>query len=232
MKQDVTLDTEQLKGLTSKKPFTELFPLLGQKNQNPLEMFLNSVRYEERSLSDNEIQWAKRIFGESMDLSKIRLKLYDSPSQNLTTGIVLPWDSNSIWINIHHFSSMNFDPQKDFCSDIKGAQFLMHELTHVWQNSSGNFWNNFVGNLPTTLNQWNSFAEEGYDIPDFHLNSLFSDFDIEGQGRIIEDYTHILWAQLVDHKESYPHYLFDSNTPIDEIVGFYDRLTEPLRRKS
>jgi len=92
-----------------------------------------------RRLTTDEENFAKRVFGDSIDFEHVRLTNLSGIG---TRPFTFPTVDNTILINIGN----SFDAPKDavFDSYPFPGQLLIHELTHVWQIQHGSLKDGYV----------------------------------------------------------------------------------------
>lgn len=131
-----------------------------------------------RSLTEGEIDMARAVFGEAIDYRKVKLfhrnymVFLDQSDNAMTPNGNMYFSKASVW-------------SKDFSLEDSGTRkFLMHELTHAWQYQTGK-------TIPTeALDNYVSYDFDYWSSYKYALNDhkLFSDFNIEQQASMIENY--------------------------------------------
>lgn len=129
-----------------------------------LPKFSNPFKYPKkcRSLTAGEKQLAKGVFGDAIDLEKVRIKT----AWWVLAGYAVSPDGN-----------IYFHPD-DWMEDVSHETLLMrawliHELTHVWQVQRGR------------AVFWRALTDRQYD---YQFGKAFADYGIEQQARMVEDY--------------------------------------------
>ena len=123
----------------------------------------------ERQLTTNEIDMLKKLYGNSIDYSKVTIK-----------SSILPGDDA-----VTTFNTISFPPKdyrNDFTTDdISFKKWLVHEIAHVWQwQVQGKF---------TILNGVGNWIANGfsYDLYNYSINDDFNSMNIEQKASVIAD---------------------------------------------
>ena len=146
------------------------------------EILMDFVKFPSRPLTEQEENWARSIFGDTIDYQRIRLDRFAllGPS----------------WAKMAYVSGFHVNYWKGMQPAI-----LMHELCHVWQYQQ-------VGLVYIPRALWAQFTTEGYDYggPQRVWESLQSggfldEFNYEQQAEIVADYFRLLQG----HRPEYHH---------------------------
>ncbi|SFC07258.1 RHS repeat-associated core domain-containing protein [Microbulbifer thermotolerans] len=122
-----------------------------------------------RKLTEGEMSLAKTVFGDEIDLTKVRLTNRNFPFSGEKVSVT---PSNTIWLGKNYRS--------DFSSEeLKMMGHLIHELTHVWQYQNGVSlkW------AATKLSMNGKSYKENYH---YSLGGEFKSYNIEQQATIFE----------------------------------------------
>ncbi|NMY72295.1 DUF2345 domain-containing protein, partial [Pseudomonas sp. WS 5414] len=129
-----------------------------------------------RALTEGEITLAKRVFGDSIDYDKVRLRDED----------YVPWQGATYAIspNGHIYFGESLRGVSDWSLEEPESQgFFIHEMTHVWQHQHGV---NVL--LVGAYQQVKQFLVSNQYAYHLEPGKTLKDFNIEQQGDIVRDY--------------------------------------------
>ena len=134
-----------------------------------------------RALSAAEIRLVRSVFGDSIDVSKVRLEY--SPLLLVNGGIVIRGAEKTATIYT------SFDPTRgDFASnntEISLRGFFIHEMTHVWQIQTGKM--SYVEGAFIQAREALG-GRSGYLYSREDFQSGFENLNIEQQAQVIRHY--------------------------------------------
>lgn len=146
-----------------------------------------TVKVKSRPLTAGEVAMTRLIFKDSIDYSKVRVHNEEYLPFGLQFNDTAMTPNGSMYFNQDHYVQ-DFSTVKD---NPGAKMWFMHEMTHVWQYQLGysvtwqGFWTGITGGY---------FRDRAYKInPTDHKdspdkNKSFSDFNLEQQAKIIEQY--------------------------------------------
>ena len=142
-----------------------------------------------RPLTEAEIAYARKIYGDSIDYSKVRV----TSDHWLSTGA--PKTLGNTMHMRSEWGGANFDENGQLTDS--GRELLMHEIGHVWQYQNGgaayigdSLWSQLKGFLG------GGSRNEAYDWRDaIAKGTAWEDFNPEQQAEAIETYHEILEAE-------------------------------------
>jgi hypothetical protein len=134
-----------------------------------------------RRLRDDEVAFARRVFGDSLDFNRIRLTNLSGLG---TRAFTTPTVDGTILLNIGN--AFDEPTQAVFPNYPVAGQILIHELTHAWQIEHASFEDGFVPGLMCAgiLNQTVVSKPYQYGPP----GQPFSSFNMEAQGAIVDQW--------------------------------------------
>ncbi len=130
-------------------------------------IFFGLLSFDTRPLSESEIDLARPIFQDSLDLESIRIK-YGGPLTAIYPGVTV---GNTISFPVGEY---DFDDRSD-------RALLLHELTHAWQYQN-NGWSYLVRALYEEV-----FQADAYTVH-YDPSKLFVDYDVEEQCEIVAEH--------------------------------------------
>lgn len=136
-----------------------------------------------RRLRDDEVAFARQVFGDSLDFDRIRLTNLSGFS---TRAFTTPTVDGTILVNIGNaFDEPTVAVFPNSGYSVPG-QILIHELTHAWQIEHASFEDGFVPGLMCTgiLNQTVVSKPYQYGPP----GQPWSSFHMEAQGAIVDQW--------------------------------------------
>jgi hypothetical protein len=142
---------------------------------------LANIRH--RPMNDREITLAQKVFKDQLPLDRIRLTDLFRPGDNgIDREFVLPGIDGSILVNM----GKNLDHTLE--ADVQGrpeysqpGEVLIHELTHAWQVHHTSF-------MPGLLCKGVFGSDYRYDLAEVTEHKPWSEFGLEAQAHIIEDW--------------------------------------------
>lgn len=129
-----------------------------------------------RALTEGEITLAKRVFGDSIDYDKVRLR-----DENY-----VPWQGKNYVMapNGHIYFGEDWHGISDWSLEVIEMQGLfIHEMTHVWQHQHGV---NVL--LVGAYQQAKQFLWSDQYLYQVEPGKTLKDYNIEQQGDIVRDY--------------------------------------------
>ena len=156
---------------------------MAQPNNRPSKSNRRLERLERqgkvRSLTENEMALAKSIFGDNIDYQSVKIvraKYYFLQSRNYAVtpnGNIYYPQSEADWTNVNGNKYIKH----------RFKEFLIHELTHVWQYQSGI--NVLWSALPLQILKFGTLGlVNPYTIPQNNMN--FQSLNVEQQGSYME----------------------------------------------
>ncbi|MDD2944190.1 MAG: hypothetical protein PHC51_14660 [bacterium] len=144
-----------------------------------------TVKVKSRPLTAGEIAMAKLVFKDSINYSTVKIHNEEYLPFNFQDDDTAMTPNGGMYFNPNRFV-------QDFSIEDKYSKiWFMHEMTHIWQYQLGysvtwhGFWitisGGYVGGRAYRID-----PSESKDSPD--INKTFPDFNMEQQGRIIEEY--------------------------------------------
>ena len=131
-----------------------------------LVIFALSFPWKSRVLTDDEFEIAERIFEDSVQFDKVKIK----------EGGLLTWIYPGVTLG-HHIS---FPKGEIDSEDLKYQALLIHELTHVWQFER-------IGFSYISRALFEEIFTDAYTVH-YDSNKNFADYDIEEQAEIVAEY--------------------------------------------
>jgi hypothetical protein len=153
----------------------------------------------DRGLSQAELEIARQVFGNSLDLKAVRLTdggFNDGKARVLDNTIYFP------------------PGELDNTKNARFRGWLVHELTHVWQYQHGA---NVTDLLPDAVfGNYDYGGTVGLD-----QGKAFTDFGTEQQADILRDYYRYSTQGLIDSSSSYQKYVdyVRSVPPYEDVLG-------------
>jgi hypothetical protein len=174
-----------------------------------------------RNLNQSEMEMGKFIFGNSLSLDKVKVKVFRN-SETTSQAFVSPSEPYTIYIN-----------EKATKGDTGNLlRVMMHELTHVHQ-----FKYNYYQTLADSHNLDYLLARlsekhryNRYNV-NFEINKPFRSYNIEQQAGLVESLTVIKQAQMLGQKE-FNNPVGDGFLPIQEVINIYLEKTKSLRNRT
>lgn len=150
-----------------------------------------------RKITKSEKALLKGIFGNNLDTSGIRIHPHDKESEDAIASVEGGSRQHiDVWGSDYHSS--------DYSREISGLFGLFaHEATHLWQ---GQQWNIY-------LRLYKSCDQYGYELKP---HSRFSDFCVEQQASIVQDYAQVFLHPTNDFFRHQP--LFDPYILLQNVV--------------
>ncbi|WP_444900381.1 hypothetical protein ACJJIX_20765 [Microbulbifer sp. VAAC004] len=122
-----------------------------------------------RKLTEGEVSLAKTVFGDEIDMTKVRITNRNFPFSEDNVSVT---PSNTIWLGQNY--------RGDFSSeDLKMMGHFIHEMGHVWQHQN-KVWLKWAA---TKLSMNGKPYEENYH---YKLGGAFKAYNIEQQATIFE----------------------------------------------
>ncbi len=174
-----------------------------------LETAADLIKFNTRGLTDREIDIARSVFGNSINLDLVRIDEYAITASDSING----GRAYTTFHTINNWGGLSDDE-------------LIHELTHVWQ-----FENFGAVYIPRALDAQGS--DDGYDYGGVSelLNQMsqgkgLSSFNYEQQGQIVQDYYKLILAGMANGQYSqdlaiYAYY-------VDEVSSLSQNELTPL----
>jgi len=145
------------------------------------------VKVKSRPLTAGEVEMARLVFKDSIDYSAVRVHNEEYLPFGLQPNNTAMTPNGSMYFNpdnyVQDFSILTKDP---------GAQmWFIHEMVHVWQHQLGysvfwkGFWISVTGGY-LGKRAYKIDPTDSENSPDKH--KIFSDFNLEQQAKIIEQY--------------------------------------------
>ncbi|GEM_PF-1835753 len=139
---------------------------------------------KKRKMTEREVSVAQRVFGNTIDYSKVRLvehcRLMNAPRRRMART---PF--NTIYLGKRYSKPLN---EKEFSYY---EDFLIHEMTHVWQTQHGVPFRKKLGTALRVVFNRKKPYDYGRSVGlhrAWRNEKSFRDFNTEQQGRILEDY--------------------------------------------
>ena len=142
----------------------------------------------QRPLTAGEIALAQAAYGGKIDYG--RVKLSDGPGSNPLAHMAFAKGNPAITVGSTVYFKQDFCP--DFSAPGRNRKCFIHEMTHVWQHQHG-------------INVWAQGAvERSYDYELVSCDANFTDYGIEEQASIVEDYSRLKWGGSAEFTDSPP----------------------------
>jgi len=149
-------------------------------------------------LTKDEIAEVKEVFGDKIDYSKV--KIITGKDMTLWGKILTSGGAALTWGNTIYFPNKNPDGSKcdgeggtcyDFNSLEQGKEWLTHEMTHVYQYQKSGW-----GYVPKSVWEHITKGKDAYNYDkDLSADKDFSDYGIEQQAMMVEDYFRYLMGE-------------------------------------
>ncbi len=153
-----------------------------------------------RGLDDREIAVSKRIFGETIDYSRVKLRL-GTRLMNWPKRRMSRTPGNTIY-----FSKTYSNPSPtDTMTYAAYEDLLVHEMTHIWQTQHGiGLGKKLKAALRVMFNRKKPYDYGGFTglFKASTRNKHFRDFNTEQQGKILEHYHCCAFHQQYRKEES------------------------------
>lgn len=137
-----------------------------------------------RRMNEGEVTLANKVFGNKLPIDRIWITdLYNPSIQNgIAREFVVPGIDGSILVNMGKNFDHTLEPDVQGRTEYaKPGEVLIHELTHAWQIHHTSF-------LPGLLCKGAFGGGYDYDLADVALRKPWSEFGLEVQAHIVEDW--------------------------------------------